>query len=144
MNPVPQTLLEQHVDSVARSGRAGPRSRAPPATCLAAARQDRDRKRQQAPAWRRPGFRSRPGTLRRLGSARMIGLALGGFALGSAAYLSGSVVLVLAGAAADGIGLVWLVAVSGTAIQRYSPARRFSATVRRGCKAGRTPPGPWS
>jgi MFS family permease len=61
--------------------------------------------------------------LRRIGSARMIGLALGGFALGSAAYLSGSVALVLAGAVADGLGLVWLVAVTTAAIQRYSPPR---------------------
>lgn len=61
--------------------------------------------------------------LRRIGSARMIGLALGGFALGSAAFLSGSVVLVLAGAIADGLGLVWLVAVTGAAIQRYTPPR---------------------
>lgn len=61
--------------------------------------------------------------LRRIGSARMTGLALGGFALGSATYLSGSVVLVLAGAVADGFGLVWLVAVTGAAIQRYTPPR---------------------
>lgn len=61
--------------------------------------------------------------LRRIGSARMIGLALGGFALGSAAFLSGSVVLVLTGAVVDGLGLVWLVAVTGAAIQRYTPPR---------------------
>jgi MFS family permease len=61
--------------------------------------------------------------LRRVGSARMTGLALGGFALGSVAYLSGSVALVLAGAVVDGLGLVWLVAVMGAAIQRYTPPR---------------------
>lgn len=61
--------------------------------------------------------------LRRLGSARMIGLALAAFALGSLAWLTGSVALVLAGAAADGAGLVWLVAVTATAIQRYTPPR---------------------
>jgi MFS family permease len=59
--------------------------------------------------------------LRRIGSARMTGLALAGFALGSAAYLSGSVVLVMTGSVIDGAGLVWLVAVSATAIQRYTP-----------------------
>lgn len=61
--------------------------------------------------------------LRRIGSARITGLALGGFALGSVTYLSGSAVLVLAGAAADGFGLVWLVAVTAAAIQRYTPPR---------------------
>jgi MFS family permease len=53
----------------------------------------------------------------------MIGLSLAWFALGAAAYLSDSTVLVLAGAFADGAGLVWLVAVTGTAIQRYTPPR---------------------
>lgn len=61
--------------------------------------------------------------LRRIGSARMIGLALAGFALGSLAYLTSSVVLVLAGEVATGAGLVWLVAVTGTAIQRFTPPR---------------------
>jgi MFS family permease len=61
--------------------------------------------------------------LRRIGSARMIGIALGGFALGAVTYLSGWVVLVLAGAVVDGLGLVWLVAVTGAAIQRYTPPR---------------------
>ena len=60
---------------------------------------------------------------RRLGSARMVGLALAGFTIGSAACLSGSVALVMAGMVADGAGLLWLVAVSGAAIQRYSPPR---------------------
>jgi len=61
--------------------------------------------------------------LRRAGSARMIGLALAAFAAGYATYLSGSVALVMIGTIIDGAGLVWLVAVSGTAIQRYSPPR---------------------
>jgi MFS family permease len=53
----------------------------------------------------------------------MIGLSLAWFALGCAAYLSDSTVLVLAGAFADGAGVVWMVAVTGTAIQRYTPSR---------------------
>ncbi|MDQ2811753.1 MAG: MFS transporter [Actinomycetota bacterium] len=61
--------------------------------------------------------------LRRIGSARMIGLALAGFGAGALTYLSDSAVLVLAGTAVDGAGLVWLVAVTGTAIQRYTPPR---------------------
>jgi MFS family permease len=61
--------------------------------------------------------------LRRIGPARMTGLALAGFAVGSVGYLSGSVVLVLAGAVVGGLGLVWLVAVTATAIQRYTPPR---------------------
>jgi MFS family permease len=61
--------------------------------------------------------------LRRIGSARMIGMALSGLALGAVTYLSGSVALVLAGAVVDGLGLVWLVAVTGAAIQRYTPPR---------------------
>lgn len=61
--------------------------------------------------------------LRSLGAARVTGLALAGFAAGSVTMLSGSVLLVLAGCVMDGAGLVWLVAVSGTAIQRYTPPR---------------------
>lgn len=61
--------------------------------------------------------------LRRAGSARMIGLALAAFAAGYAAYLSDSVALVMTGTVIDGAGLVWLVAVSGTAIQRGTPPR---------------------
>jgi hypothetical protein len=64
-----------------------------------------------------------PALLRRIGTARMIGLSLAWFTLGCAAYLSDSAALVLAGAFADGAGLVWLVAVTGTAIQRYTPPR---------------------
>ena len=61
--------------------------------------------------------------LRRLGTARMTGLALACFAVESAAFLSGSAVVVLAGSAVGGAGLVWLVAVSHTAVQRYTPPR---------------------
>jgi hypothetical protein len=68
------------------------------------------------------GFLMAP-LLRRIGSARMTGLALGGFAAESATYLSGSAALVLAGALVGGAGLLWLVAVSGTAIQQYTPPR---------------------
>jgi MFS family permease len=53
----------------------------------------------------------------------MTGLALAGFALATATYLSASVPLILAGAVVDGAGLVWLVAVAGTVIQRYTPPR---------------------
>lgn len=53
-----------------------------------------------------------PVLLRRLGTARMIGLALAGFALAALAYLSDWPGVVLAGAVAEGAGLIWLVAVS--------------------------------
>jgi MFS family permease len=59
--------------------------------------------------------------LRRLGSARVVGLALAAFGLACCAFLSHSVTLCLAGTVADGIGLVWLVAAATTATQRYSP-----------------------
>ncbi len=61
--------------------------------------------------------------MRRIGPARMTGLALAGFGLATATYLSASVPLILAGAVVDGAGLVWLVAVAGTVIQRYTPPR---------------------
>ncbi len=61
--------------------------------------------------------------LRRLGTARMTGVALAGFALGALACVTASLPLVLAGAVADGAGLLWLVAVSATAIQRHTPPR---------------------
>jgi MFS family permease len=64
-----------------------------------------------------------PALLRRIGTARMIGLSLAWFALGCVAYLSHSTALVLAGGFVDGAGLVWLVAVTGTAVQRYTPPR---------------------
>ena len=61
--------------------------------------------------------------LRRIGPARMTGLAIAGVCLASIASLTSSTAVVLAGAVTDGIGLVWLVAVAGTAIQRYTPPR---------------------
>jgi MFS family permease len=61
--------------------------------------------------------------LRRIGSARMTGLALWGFVVESATYFTRSAALVLAGSLVGGAGLLWLVAVSGTAIQRYTPPR---------------------
>lgn len=61
--------------------------------------------------------------LRRIGSARMTGLALCGFVVESATYLTRSAALVLAGSLVGGAGLLWLVAVSGTAIQRNTPPR---------------------
>lgn len=64
-----------------------------------------------------------PPLLRRLGTARMIGVALAGFALGALACTTTSLPLVLAGAVADGAGLLWLVAGSATAIQRHTPPR---------------------
>jgi len=64
-----------------------------------------------------------PALLRRVGTARMIGLSLAWFALGAAAYLSDSTALVLAGGFADGAGVVWMVAATGSAIQRYTPPR---------------------
>lgn len=64
-----------------------------------------------------------PILLRRAGAARMVGLSLAWSALGSAALLSDSTTLVLAGSFADGAGLVWLVAVTGTAIQLHTPPR---------------------
>jgi MFS family permease len=61
--------------------------------------------------------------LRWLGSARVVGLALAGFSLASAALMTSSLPLCLAAAVGDGIGLVWLVAAATTATQRYSPPR---------------------
>jgi len=60
---------------------------------------------------------------RRAGVARTVGVALAGFALGAVAYLTDSIVACLVGAVVDGASLVWLVAASGTAMQRYSPPR---------------------
>ena len=64
-----------------------------------------------------------PWVIKRVGVARAVGLALAGFALGATAYLTDSTTLCLAGAVVDGVGLVWLVAASGTATQLYSPPR---------------------
>ena len=59
--------------------------------------------------------------LKRLGTARMIGLGLAVFALAAAAYRTHSLVLVLAAAVGDGIALIWLVVALTTAAQRYTP-----------------------
>ena len=59
--------------------------------------------------------------LRRLGAARVIGAALGISALASVAYRTHSLPLCLAGAAADGIGLVWLIVGFSTAVQVHTP-----------------------
>lgn len=59
--------------------------------------------------------------LKRLGTARMIGLGLAVFALAAAAYRTHSLVLVLAAAVGDGIALIWLVVAFTTAAQRHTP-----------------------
>lgn len=59
--------------------------------------------------------------LKRLGTARMIGLGLAVFALAAAAYRTHSLVLVLAAAVGDGIALIWLVVALTTAAQRHTP-----------------------
>lgn len=59
--------------------------------------------------------------LRRLGTARMIGLGLAVFALAAAAYRTHSMALVLAAAVGDGIALIWLVVAFTTAAQRHTP-----------------------
>ena len=59
--------------------------------------------------------------LKRLGTARMIGLGLAVFALAAAAYRTHSLVLILAAAVADGIALIWLVVAFTTAAQRHTP-----------------------
>jgi MFS family permease len=60
--------------------------------------------------------------MRRLGSARVVGISLAAFSLASAAWMTSSLWLVMAAALCDGIGLVWLVAAATTAAQRYTPA----------------------
>ncbi|HEX5190669.1 MAG TPA: MFS transporter [Streptosporangiaceae bacterium] len=59
--------------------------------------------------------------MRRLGSARVVGVSLAAFSLASAAWMTSSLGLVMAAALCDGIGLVWLVAAATTAAQRYTP-----------------------
>jgi MFS family permease len=59
--------------------------------------------------------------LKRLGTARMIGLGLAVFALAAAAYRTHSLVLILAAAVGDGIALIWLVVAFTTAAQRHTP-----------------------
>lgn len=59
--------------------------------------------------------------IRRLGAARLAGLALASFGAASAAYMSPWVTLCLAGTVADGCGLVWLVVALSTAAQTRTP-----------------------
>jgi MFS family permease len=61
--------------------------------------------------------------MRRAGAARTVGLALGCFALGALVYQTSSLPLVLAGAALDGIGVVWLSVGLFTAMQQHTPPR---------------------
>jgi MFS family permease len=63
-----------------------------------------------------------PFLLRRIGVARVVGLALTGFGLASVLYCSHSLVLCLAGSVADGFGLVWLVVGLSTAAQVHTPS----------------------
>jgi len=61
--------------------------------------------------------------MRRAGPGRTVGLCLGCFAVGSVLYLAGSLPLVLAGAALDGVGVVLLSVALFTAMQQYTPPR---------------------
>jgi MFS family permease len=61
--------------------------------------------------------------MRRAGAARMVGLALGCFALADVVYLTSSLSLVLVGAVLDGLGVVWLSVGLFTAMQRHTPSR---------------------
>jgi MFS family permease len=64
-----------------------------------------------------------PWLLRRVGIARVTGLALGAFALAAAAYTIDSVAVCMAAAVGDGCGLVWLAVTLGTATQIHTPPR---------------------
>jgi MFS family permease len=61
--------------------------------------------------------------MRRAGAARTVGFALGCFAFAALLYQSGSLPLVLAGAVADGLGVVWLSVGLFTAMQKHTPPR---------------------
>lgn len=61
--------------------------------------------------------------MRRAGAARTVGLALGCFALASLLYQGDSLPLVLAGAIADGLGVVWISVGLFTAMQVHTPPR---------------------
>jgi len=61
--------------------------------------------------------------MRRAGAARTVGFALGCFAIAALLYQSGSLPLVLAGAVADGVGVVWLSVGLFTAMQKHTPPR---------------------
>lgn len=61
--------------------------------------------------------------MRRAGAARTAGLSLACFAMGAAVYQTSSLPLVLAGAVADGLGVVWLMVSLFTAMQEHTPPR---------------------
>lgn len=63
-----------------------------------------------------------PMLLRRLGEARVVGLALACFGVSSLLYVSHSAVLCLCASAGDGVGLVWLIVGLGTAAQVHTPS----------------------
>ncbi|MBR7833373.1 MFS transporter [Actinospica durhamensis] len=60
--------------------------------------------------------------LRRLGVARVVGLALGAFGIASLFYMTDSTALCLCGSIGDGFGLVWLVVGLSTAAQVHTPS----------------------
>lgn len=60
--------------------------------------------------------------LKRLGEARVVGLALAGFSVAALLYTTHSVVLCLLGSVGDGLGVVWLVVGLSTAAQVYTPS----------------------
>ena len=61
--------------------------------------------------------------MRRLGPARVAGLALAAFGAAAAAFTTHSVTLCLIGSVGDGVGLVWLVVALGTTAQVHTPGR---------------------
>jgi MFS family permease len=58
---------------------------------------------------------------RRLGEARLVGLALAAFAVGSATFTAPSTPVVLAAAVINGAAMPWFLVGFGTAMQRYTP-----------------------
>lgn len=60
--------------------------------------------------------------MRRLGTARLVGMALASFGLASVLYVSHSVVLCLCGSVGDGLGVVWLIVGMSTAAQVHTPS----------------------
>lgn len=60
---------------------------------------------------------------RRLGEARLVGLALAAFATGSLLLIAPSTPVVLTGAIINGAALTWFIVGFGTALQRHTPSR---------------------
>jgi MFS family permease len=58
---------------------------------------------------------------RRLGEARLVGLALAAFAVGSATFTAPSTPVVLAAAVVNGAAMPWFLVGFGTAMQRHTP-----------------------